>query len=78
MDSFHLLDVRYYVSKSPGIKKKTEPKGTASGVRGQRCCGKFKVVLSQELPPFPKEHEAKETAATQRGTYDICHLPECD
>lgn len=57
---------------------KTKPKRTASGMRGQRCGGKFKVALSQELPPFPKLHESKEMAATQRGMYDICHLTECD
>lgn len=57
---------------------KTEPKGTASGVREQRCCGKFKILLCQELSPFPKIHESKEMVATQCGMYDICHLIECD
>lgn len=45
---------------------KTEPKGTPSGVRGQRSCEKFKIVVGQELL-FLKIQESKETAATQCG-----------
>jgi len=68
----------YDVTLANYLGVKTEPKRTASGVRGQRCGRKFKVALSQELLPFPKIHESKEMAATQCGMYDICHLTECD
>lgn len=54
----------YDITLANYLGVKTEPKRIASGMRGQRCCGKFKVALSQELPPFPKIHESKEMAAT--------------
>lgn len=60
----------------PGLE--TEQRGTVSGMRGQIGSGKFKIVLNQELLPFPQTHESKEMATTQCGMYDICHLAECD
>ena len=38
---------------------KTEPKGTPSGVRGQRSCEKFKIVVGQELLLFLKNRSLK-------------------
>lgn len=64
MEFFHLLDVKHYFSKSPGIKNWAKRDCLWCEGSEMLCCVKFKIVLSQELPPFSKIHDPKEMAQT--------------